>query len=136
MTYLVKNELKLHLHTFTELVLLDQPYIKDSSLTVEQLVKQTAGKIGENIKVRRFTRYTLGEGIEVEEVGFAEEVASLKNNLGFSVIRRTDGSREVKITGDLDETLLNTSGAKEKLEELTLTQKFKVIFLSSFQFFY
>ena len=47
-----------------------------------------------------------------------EEVASLKNNLGFSVIRRTDGSREVKITGDLDETLLNTSGAKEKLEEL------------------
>jgi len=62
-----------------ELVLLDQPYIKDSALTVEQLVKQTAGKIGENIKVRRFTRYTLGEGIEVKEVGFAEEVASMKS---------------------------------------------------------
>ena len=62
-----------------ELVLLEQPYIKDSSLTVEQLVKQTAGKIGENLKIRRFTRYTLGEGIEVEELGFAEEVASLKN---------------------------------------------------------
>ena len=62
-----------------ELVLLEQPYIKDSSLSVEQLVKQTAGKIGENLKVRRFTRYTLGEGIEVEELGFAEEVASLKN---------------------------------------------------------
>ena len=63
-----------------ELTLLDQPYIKDSSLTVEELVKQTAGKIGENIKIRRFTRYTLGEGIEVEELGFAEEVASLKSN--------------------------------------------------------
>ena len=63
-----------------ELVLLDQPYIKDSSLSVEQLVKQTAGKIGENIKVRRFTRYTLGEGIEVKEMGFAEEVESLKSN--------------------------------------------------------
>ena len=62
-----------------ELVLLEQPYIKDSSLTVEQLVKQTAGKIGENLKIRRFTRYTLGEGIEVKELGFAEEVASLKN---------------------------------------------------------
>jgi len=61
-----------------ELVLLDQPYIKDSALTVEQLVKQTAGKIGENIKVRRFTRYTLGEGIEVKEIGFAEEVESMK----------------------------------------------------------
>ena len=62
-----------------ELVLLDQPYIKDSSLTVEELVKQTAGKIGENIRVRRFTRYTLGEGIEVKEMGFAEEVESLKS---------------------------------------------------------
>ena len=38
-----------------ELVLLAQPYIKDSSLTVEDLVKQAAAKIGENIKVRRFT---------------------------------------------------------------------------------
>ena len=63
-----------------ELVLLAQPYIKDSSLTVEELVKETAGKIGENIKIRRFTRYTLGEGIEVKEVGFAEEVASIKTN--------------------------------------------------------
>ena len=62
-----------------ELVLLDQPYIKDSALTVEELVKQAAGKIGENIKVRRFTRYTLGEGIEVKEIGFAEEVESMKS---------------------------------------------------------
>ena len=63
-----------------ELVLLEQPYIKDSSLSVEQLVKETAGKIGENIRIRRFTRYTLGEGIEVESVDFAEEVASIKSN--------------------------------------------------------
>ena len=63
-----------------ELILLEQPYIKDSSLSVEQLVKETAGKIGENIKIRRFTRYTLGEGIQVETVGFAEEVASIKSN--------------------------------------------------------
>jgi len=63
-----------------ELVLLEQPYIKDSSLSVEQLVKETAGKIGENIRIRRFTRYTLGEGIEVENVDFAEEVASIQSN--------------------------------------------------------
>mgnify|MGYP003322999740 FL=1 len=63
-----------------ELVLLSQPYIKDSSLTVEDLVKQAAAKIGENIKVRRFTRYTLGEGIEKNEMDFADEVASLKSN--------------------------------------------------------
>ena len=63
-----------------ELVLLSQPYIKDSSLTVEALVKQTAAKIGENIKVRRFTRYTLGEGIEKNQMDFAEEVASMQTN--------------------------------------------------------
>ena len=63
-----------------EMVLLSQPYIKDSSLTVEDLVKQAAAKIGENIKVRRFTRYTLGEGIEKNQMDFAEEVASLKSN--------------------------------------------------------
>ncbi len=63
-----------------ELVLLSQPYIKDSSLTVEDLVKQAAAKIGENIKVRRFTRYTLGEGIEKNQMDFAEEVASMQKN--------------------------------------------------------
>ena len=63
-----------------ELVLLEQPFIKDSTLTVEQLVKQIAGKIGENVRIRRFTRYTLGEGIEVKEIGFAEEVASMQSS--------------------------------------------------------
>jgi len=63
-----------------ELVLLSQPYIKDSSLTVEDLVKQAAAKIGDNIIIRRFTRYTLGEGIEKNEMDFAEEVASMQTN--------------------------------------------------------
>ena len=60
-----------------EMALLEQPFIKDSSINVEELVKQVAGKIGENIKVRRFTKYTLGEGIEVHGPDFAEEVASM-----------------------------------------------------------
>ena len=63
-----------------EMALLEQPFIKDSSINVEELVKQVAGKIGENIKVRRFTRYTLGEGIEVKESDFAEEVASMTSS--------------------------------------------------------
>ena len=61
-----------------ELVLLEQPFIRDSSMTVAELVKQVAGKIGENVKVRRFTRYTLGEGIEVDQTDFATEEASMK----------------------------------------------------------
>ena len=63
-----------------EMALLEQPFIKDSSINVEELVKQVAGKIGENVKVRRFTRYTLGEGIEVQGSDFAEEVASMTSD--------------------------------------------------------
>ncbi len=40
--------------------LLDQPYIKDTTVTVGDLIKQTIAKLGENITVRRFTRYQLG----------------------------------------------------------------------------
>jgi elongation factor Ts len=60
-----------------ELALLDQPFIRDSALTLGEMVKQTAGKTGENIQVRRFTRYTLGEGIEVQQTDFAAEVAAM-----------------------------------------------------------
>ncbi|HEY9612847.1 translation elongation factor Ts [Allocoleopsis sp.] len=59
-----------------ELSLMDQPYIRDQSISVEELVKQTIALLGENIQVRRFTRYVLGEGIEKEESNFAEEVAA------------------------------------------------------------
>ena len=60
-----------------EMALMDQPYIKDSGMTVEELVKQVAGKVGENIQVRRFVRFNLGEGIEVEKLDFAAEVAAM-----------------------------------------------------------
>ncbi len=59
-----------------ELVLLDQPYIRDQSKTVEELVKESVSQLGENIQVRRFVRFVLGEGIEKEETNFADEVAA------------------------------------------------------------
>jgi elongation factor Ts len=59
-----------------ELCLLSQPYIRDQSITVEELVKQTVAQLGENIQVRRFVRFILGEGIEKEQSNFAEEVAA------------------------------------------------------------
>ena len=59
-----------------ELSLSEQPYIRDQSITVDELVKQSVAELGENIKIRRFTRYVLGEGIEKEEANFAEEVAA------------------------------------------------------------
>jgi len=59
-----------------ELTLMDQPYIKDQNMTVEQLVKETSAQLGEKVQVRRFTRFVLGEGIEKQETNFAEEVAA------------------------------------------------------------
>lgn len=59
-----------------ELCLLDQPYIKDQNITVAELVKQQVAALGENIQVRRFVRFVLGEGIEIEQTDFAAEVAA------------------------------------------------------------
>ena len=59
-----------------ELALMNQPYIRDQSITVEDLVKQTSGDLGEKIQVRRFSRFILGEGIEKKEDDFAAEVAA------------------------------------------------------------
>ncbi|MBD1849097.1 translation elongation factor Ts [Leptolyngbya sp. FACHB-711] len=59
-----------------ELSLMDQPYIKDQTITVGDLLKQKIASIGENIQVRRFVRYVMGEGIEKKEEDFAAEVAA------------------------------------------------------------
>ena len=54
--------------------LLEQAFVKDDSKTIETLVKEMIALIGENITVRRFTRYELGEGLQKREENFAEEV--------------------------------------------------------------
>lgn len=59
-----------------EMTLMDQPYIRDQSISVEDLVKQNISQLGEDVQVLCFTRYVLGEGIEKEESNFAEEVAA------------------------------------------------------------
>jgi elongation factor Ts len=59
-----------------ELTLLDQPYIRDQSISVEDLLKQAKAQLGEDIQVTRFVRYILGEGIEKQEISFADEVAA------------------------------------------------------------
>jgi len=59
-----------------ELSLMDQPYIKDQSITVEDLVKKSVAGLGENIQIRRFVRFVMGEGIEKLEEDFAAEVAA------------------------------------------------------------
>lgn len=46
---------------FSEVCLLEQPFVKDSEITVRELLNQKIAKLGENITIRRFTRYRLGE---------------------------------------------------------------------------
>ncbi len=62
---------------FEENVLVDQPFVKDPSLTVGDLVREKVGSIKEKISIRRFTRYKMGEGIEKKQDDFAAEVASM-----------------------------------------------------------
>ena len=64
---------------FSEICLLDQPFVKDPDVTVGQLLTNFIAKIGENIVIRRFARFERGEGIEKEETNFAEEVMKQVN---------------------------------------------------------
>ncbi len=59
-----------------ELTLMDQPFIKDQNISIDELVKRAVSQLGENIQVRRFSRFVMGEGIEKQETNFAEEVAA------------------------------------------------------------
>ncbi|HKI01623.1 MAG TPA: translation elongation factor Ts [Thermoanaerobaculia bacterium] len=61
---------------YSEFVLLEQPFVKNPDQTVAQLIAEKVGKIGENIQVRRFARFKLGEGIEKRQDDFAAEVAA------------------------------------------------------------
>jgi elongation factor Ts len=56
--------------------LLSQPFVKDASKTIDQLLKEQIARMGEKIVVRRFVRYELGEGLEKKQTNFAEEVRS------------------------------------------------------------
>lgn len=60
---------------FKQACLMDQPYIKNPDITVQQMTNELIAKIGENISVRRFARYEMGEGLEKREENFADEVA-------------------------------------------------------------
>ena len=59
-----------------EICLLDQSFVKNPDKTIDQLQQELIAKIGENIRVRRFVRFELGEGLEKKKTDFAAEVAA------------------------------------------------------------
>lgn len=64
---------------YKENCLMEQPFIRDNDKTISQLITESIAKIGENISIRRFTRYQLGEGIEKKSADFAAEVMATVN---------------------------------------------------------
>ena len=56
--------------------LLDQQFVKDPDMTIAQYVTDRIQKTGENVKIRRFVRYEMGEGLTKRQDNFAEEVAA------------------------------------------------------------
>ena len=68
---MVQGRIKKYYEDFS---LLEQPFVKDPSKTVGQLITEAIASIGEKITVRRFTRYEMGEGIEKKKEDLQAEV--------------------------------------------------------------
>ncbi|ANF96551.1 MULTISPECIES: translation elongation factor Ts [Paenibacillus] len=64
---------------YEEYCLLEQSFVKDPDKTISQLLNEKISTIGENISIRRFARFELGEGLEKKEDNFVEEVMAQVN---------------------------------------------------------
>ncbi|XP_044463574.1 polyprotein of EF-Ts, chloroplastic-like [Mangifera indica] len=100
-----------------ELALLEQPYIKNDKVVVKDWVKQNIATIGENIKVRRFVRYNLGEGLEKKSQDFAAEVAA--QTAAKSVIKDQPAAVEKKETVDKPPASTISAALVKQLREET-----------------
>jgi len=67
---------------YKDVCLLEQPFIKDPDLTVQKMLTEKIAKIGENISIRRFVRFELGEGLEKRQDDLAAEVEAMAQNAG------------------------------------------------------
>ena len=61
---------------YKEICLLEQPFVKDTDKSVQDIVNEQVATIGEKIQIRRFVRYAMGEGLEKKQDDFAQEVMS------------------------------------------------------------
>jgi elongation factor Ts len=61
---------------YADICLLEQPFVKDPDKTIQTFLNETIATIGENMSVRRFAKFVLGEGLAKKECDFAAEVAA------------------------------------------------------------
>ena len=65
---------------YSEICLLQQAFVKDADKTIETLVKEHIAALGENMKIRRFVRYQMGEGLEKKEHNLLKDLAELQGS--------------------------------------------------------
>lgn len=100
------------------MALLEQPYIKNDKMVVKDWVKQTIATIGENIKVKRFVRFNLGEGLEKKSQDFAAEVAAQTAAKPISSAGKEQStSVEVKETDEKPKAAVSAALVKQLREE-------------------
>jgi elongation factor Ts len=104
-----------------ELSLLDQPFIKDQSISVDEYVKQHIAQLGENIQVRRFVRFVLGEGIEKKEEDFAAEVAA-QMGVAATPVETEAKPAEVAEVVEAEKAEVAAEAAEEAAEEAKATK--------------
>ncbi|CAH1418833.1 unnamed protein product [Lactuca virosa] len=92
-----------------ELALLEQAYIKDDKVVVKDYVKSTIATIGENIRVKRFVRFNLGEGLEKRSNDFAAEVAAQ------TTAKKAAGPTVVEQPAAVTETVVETAKEAPKV---------------------
>lgn len=61
---------------YADICLLEQSFVKDTDKTIQTYLNETIASIGENMSIRRFARFVLGEGLAKKESDFAAEVAA------------------------------------------------------------
>ncbi|MDD4168699.1 MAG: translation elongation factor Ts [Desulfotomaculaceae bacterium] len=66
---------------YKEICLLEQPFVKDPDITVKQMLTEKIATIGENISIRRFSRFELGEGLQKRQDDLAAEVEAATRNI-------------------------------------------------------
>jgi elongation factor Ts len=60
---------------YSEFCLLEQPFVRDDKKKIQDVLNEAVAKTGENIQIRRFARFVLGEGLEKKQENLAEEIA-------------------------------------------------------------
>jgi elongation factor Ts len=65
---------------YADICLMEQPFVRDPDKSVQEMIKGAVAKLGENITIRRFARYQLGEGIEKKRENLADAVAKELNS--------------------------------------------------------